>query len=60
MVPGTWVIGNSFNLCGGEMEGIIGKIIGKIAGAACDITAEACPITKLIHKIGAGGLGGGL
>ena len=55
-VPGTWVIGNSFNLCGGGMEGVIGKI----AKAACDITASACPIGNLIHKMGAGGLFGAL
>ena len=55
-VPETWFFVNSFDLCAGGM----GEVIGKIAKAACDITASACPIGNLIHKMGAGGLFGAL
>jgi hypothetical protein len=70
-VPNTWVLGNYLNLCNvcGAVEDIpIVKEICKIPGIKdildsfvfqeiCKAVGHACPISKLIHKIGTGGLG---
>ncbi len=62
-IPGTWVIGNSINVCSAcdKIEDIpvlkqICKLgpVEKILDIACDIVASSCPITNLVYKMGTG------
>jgi len=75
MVPGTWVLGNSINLCSvcEKVESAGEKVgagfakdfcksipgIGEILDAICSI-ASGCPVDNLIYQIGTGSPIGGV
>lgn len=63
--PGTWVLGNSINVCDvcGAAEDIpivssICKIgvVSDILDVVCDFVGSTCPIGNLVHKMGTSGI----
>lgn len=70
-IPGTWVLGNSINICNvcGSIDEIDvpgidsvlapiceNEITEAILGTVCDFVDSACPVTNLVHKMGTGGI----
>lgn len=57
--PGSYVLGNAIDLCGvcggGKKDGPLGAIcgsVGRVMGPLCGVGAQACPINRIVHKIG--------
>lgn len=53
--PGAWVLGDSLDLC--VFPGVRDLLGDTVADTICAISSTTCPITRIVHRIGSGGLG---